>query len=74
MTRVLAQLQLKVFTDNSFIFASILQFILERLENNVGKNGGNAGYQHFLLFSQCFNFEMAFPQGLQNSSFSVVIG
>ena len=26
---------------------------LERLENIVGK-GENAGYQHFLLFAQCF--------------------
>ena len=30
-----------------------LHFALERVENIVGK-GGNAGYQHFLLFPQCF--------------------
>ena len=28
-------------------------FVLDRVENIVGK-GENAGYQHFLLFPQCF--------------------
>ena len=28
-------------------------FICDRVENIVGK-GENAGYQHFLLFPQCF--------------------
>ena len=28
-------------------------FVFDRVENNVGK-GENAGYQHFLLFLQCF--------------------
>ena len=27
--------------------------VFDRVENNVGK-GENAGYQHFLLFPQCF--------------------
>ena len=27
--------------------------LLDKLENTVGK-GENAGYQHFLLFLQCF--------------------
>ena len=30
-----------------------MKFDLKRLENLVGK-GENAGYQHFLLFPQCF--------------------
>ena len=30
-----------------------LKFVLKRVENIVGK-GENAGYQHFLLFPQCF--------------------
>ena len=30
-----------------------LKFVLERVENIVGK-GENAGYQHFLLFPPCF--------------------
>ena len=29
------------------------KFILGKVENSVGK-GENAGYQHFLLFLQCF--------------------
>ena len=29
------------------------KFVLERVENIVGK-GKDAGYQHFLLFPQCF--------------------
>ena len=28
-------------------------YVLDRVENIVGK-GKNAGYQHFLLFSKCF--------------------
>ena len=28
-------------------------FVFDRVENIVGK-GENAGYQHFLLFPQCF--------------------
>ena len=30
-----------------------MKFVLGRVENIVGK-GDNAGYQHFLLFLQCF--------------------
>ena len=30
-----------------------LKFIFERVENIMGQ-GENAGYQHFLLFPQCF--------------------
>ena len=30
-------------------------FICDRLENIFGK-GENAGYQHFLLFQQCFYY------------------
>ena len=30
-----------------------LKLVLEKVENIVGK-GENAGYQHFLLFLQCF--------------------
>ena len=31
----------------------MVNYICDRVENIVGK-GGNAGYQHFLLFPQCF--------------------
>ena len=43
----------KAFADNKLNVAEKLEFILGRVENIVGK-GENAGYQHFLLFPQCF--------------------
>ena len=39
--------------DDKFKVAKIMIFVLDRVENIVGK-GENAGYQHFLLFPQCF--------------------
>ena len=36
-----------------------LKFVLERVENVVEK-GENAGYQHFLLFPQCFQTALFF--------------
>ena len=36
-----------------FFCGLVYKFNLERVENIVGK-GENAGYQHFLLFPQCF--------------------
>ena len=33
--------------------------VFDKIENIVGK-GGNAGYQHFLLFPQCFE-KASFP-------------
>ena len=44
--------KLKAFADNSN-FASMMISLLHRAGNTVGK-GENAGYQHFLLFLQCF--------------------
>ena len=43
----------KASTDDKFGVAEIMGFVFERVENIVGK-GENAGYQHFLLFLQCF--------------------
>ena len=43
-----------------------LKFVLEKVENIVGK-GGNAGYQHFLLYLQCFekaSFTRSLKEGL----------
>ena len=37
--------------------------VFDRVENILG-NGENAGYQHFLLFSQSFQ-EISFPQVLK---------
>ena len=43
----------KGFADDKIILTQNLKFVLGRVENTVGK-GENAGYQHFLLFPQCF--------------------
>ena len=45
--------KLKAFADDKIVVAEKLKFVLGRVENIVGK-GENAGDQHFLLFSQCF--------------------
>ena len=44
---------LKAYADDKLNLAEKLKFVLEKVENILGK-GENAGYQHFLLFSQCF--------------------
>ena len=44
---------MKAFADNKLNLAEKLKFALGRVENIVGK-GENAGFQHFLLFPQCF--------------------
>ena len=54
--KVWAQTQLSM--DSSFIItgpdvAKRMISVFNRVENTVGK-GENAGYQHFLLFPQCF--------------------
>ena len=41
------------FADDKINVREQLKFGLERVGNIVGK-GENAGYQHFLLFPQCF--------------------
>ena len=37
----------------------MMNFVLDEVENIVGK-GENAGYQHFLLFLQCFQISPFF--------------
>ena len=44
---------LKAFADDKLDWAEKFKFVLGRVENIVGI-GENAGYQHFLLFPQCF--------------------
>ena len=44
---------LKAFADDNLNMTQKLNFVVGRVENIVGK-GENAGYQHFLLFPQCF--------------------
>ena len=43
----------KAFADIKIKSNKIMIFILDRIENIVGK-GENAGYQHFLLFHNVF--------------------
>ena len=45
--------QIKAFADHKIIVTQKLKFVLGKAENIV-ENGKNAGYQHFLLFLQCF--------------------
>ena len=51
--KILDWSKLKTFADEKINVTQYLNFVFGRVENNVGK-GENAGYQHFLLFSQCF--------------------
>ena len=51
--KILDQSKLKAFADDNLNVYQKLKFALGRVENIVGK-GENAGYQHFLLFPQCF--------------------
>ena len=45
--------KLKAFADDKLKVAKMTIFLFDRAENTVGK-GKNAGYQHFLLFPECF--------------------
>ena len=51
--KILDWSKLKAFADNKINVTKLLKFFGGRLESIVGK-GENAGYQHFLLFLQCF--------------------
>ena len=51
--KILDWSKLKALADDNINLAEKLKFVLERVENIAGK-GENAGYQHFLLFPQCF--------------------
>ena len=53
----------KAFADDKIIMTEKLKFGLGRVENIVRK-GENAGYQHFLLFEQCFK-KLSFPEVLK---------
>ena len=44
---------MKAFADDKMNLNEKLKLALGNVENIVGK-GENADYQHFLLFSQCF--------------------
>ena len=50
---ILNRTKLKAFADDKFNEATVIISLIDRKGNTVGK-GGNAGYQHVLLFLQCF--------------------
>ena len=50
---MLDQSNLKALADNNINVTEKLKLVWGRVENIVGK-GESAGYQHFLLFPQCF--------------------
>ena len=45
--------KVKAFTVDKIYLSQALKFVCKMAENIVGK-GESAGYQHFLLFSQCY--------------------
>ena len=58
--KILDWSKFKAFADDKIKFAKMIIFVFNTIENIVGK-GENAGYQHFLLFQQCF--QKAFYSG-----------
>ena len=51
--KILAWSNMKAFADYKSNVAKIIISVFNRVVNIVGKEK-NAGYQHFLLFPQCF--------------------
>ena len=51
--KILDWSKFKAFADDKLNVARIMISVSDRVRNIVGK-GENAGYQHFLLFPQCF--------------------
>ena len=51
--KILNVTKLKAFVDDKLTVARMMIFLFDKVENTVGK-GENAGYQHFLLFLECF--------------------
>ena len=46
--------KLKAFADNNLYVAKMMISLYDGAENIVEKKEENSGYQHFLLFPQCF--------------------
>ena len=51
--KILGLPKLKAFADDKLNVTQSVKVAFHRIENIVGKEE-NAGYQHFLLFPQCF--------------------
>ena len=60
LKRLLSQMRQKMsLCGNGLIAVQMMIGVTDRVEKIVGK-GENAGYQHFLLFPQCFQ-KASFP-------------
>ena len=46
-------IKFNAFADDKLNVAKIMVSVFDRVENILG-NGKNAGYQYFLIFTQCF--------------------
>ena len=51
--KILALMKLKAFADDKFTATKMIIFVVDRVENIVGK-GKKAGYQRFLLYPKYF--------------------
>ena len=51
--KISAWSKLKAFADEKLDVVKMMISLLDSVENTLGKRE-NAGYQHFLLFPQCF--------------------
>ena len=51
--KILELTEMRAFADDKVNDAKMMIFFLDRVEKLWGK-GKNAGYQHFILFLQCF--------------------
>ena len=51
--KILVLSKLKAFADDNFSVVQMGRFFYDRVGNIAGKEE-NAGFHHFLLFSQCF--------------------
>ena len=58
--KILDMTKQKAFADGKLNITKITIALLNTVENTAGK-GENAGYQHFLLFPQCF--QSLLPKG-----------
>ena len=58
---MIAWSKFKAFADGNLNVANKAKFVFDRV-GNIAVKGENAGYQHFLLFPQCFQ-KGYFPQG-----------
>ena len=51
--KILDWSKFKAFADDKIKVLKMMIFVFDRVEN-ISEKGENAGYQHLLLFPQCF--------------------